>query len=890
MRLRSRTTAFAVGIGMILVLAGCTREVAKKTTMTLSFNSSSGNSAYSLNGKLNFAAVNVHLPTGPLLKEFDFEDNPIPAGQGFTLEVPNVPTGSFLVQFLGVYEVDGQASKFVYGDNVAIVALGATNEVSISPAEMGSFTKEGRVSGRYFSSASTPFGPTGDLIMQFQPPDLTKPKMNVHHFPIVQGWFSILALDGAKMDYALTSTKEVILKGVRLVGSDLEIDGVLQTTGSHLAKFAAPAHYMYESGDGDIRSIPPSEVWVGFFKKSTVSSSVLSGKQVCFANDVEEALPRAYLNYSAGTLSSPLEVDLVTGSASEVRRVSGGVGATLENLYTDTGVGCTATGANRMIVYHNMLGDEGDRAAGINPPFQAIRPHARWDHYMAASYSEPSGNPTITIAWKFIPGLDGSELTGVSVLGKKSNGSYYYGGDKSCIDLLAQGFSEIGSTNNLVTEEYLFSYPTLNAEMYQWSFALCAYKNSGGIKQYVGRPIRGGHLGSGMENQLHLGWAPASRSLTASAADYDYEFLGGENYKLSSVNNAGSSLYTALTVVGSTNLVPGDEVMFTIVGMNPSCGSFNSQTNFVGKYEFARVLAATASTIKIPKGTFLDQLETHNAILSESDYANSFCHIQVGKVLQYRDLNLTAATNFTTAPSTNPDFNYSGTIMSQIPIRVNGVLSLGAMINVTGGGFAGGTGSASTGAGSMGPSKVSGANGTGGQGNMPNGAGGASYGSGGAGGGPAVSTPGLAGSVNGLSYMLLGGGGGHGNASNGGSGGGNIFIVARETQVTGSSEILADGNGGSGFEGGGGGGGSVTFYTGKISGAGTLALSAQGGDGAVSAGVGGGGSVQALACIGTTTMFLNAAKGVVGGTSGATDGMAVQLLPSANSQSCQLLQ
>lgn len=890
-------TALAVFLGFGFL--GCTRSVSTKT-MKLNFNSESGAGAQS-GAKMTFAVVNVHLPNGPLVREFEFKDNPIPAGQGFSLEVPNVPAGSFLVQFLGIYEEDGKASRFSYGDATANITSGVPSaEVEITSASIGTFAREGHVSGRYVTdlSGTVPSGPSGDLVMQFQPPG-SKPKMNIHPFPMVQGWFNLMVLDGAKMDYVLLPSNQVLFKGVTMNASgDLVIDEAVQTLSNQLMKYSMPATSQKESGNGQLRSRPPTDRWVGFFKPAGSTISLINNR-VCYANTVKEAVPGMYRTITAGVLSNPLEIDTSAGNSNvnDLRVIGGGVGDSQSKIYVGGSTACTSPTDN-IFVQHTMLATDDDRAGGISAPFMAVRPFARYDQFIAAKYVASK----INLSWQFVPGLHPSAMTGVVILAKYSNNGGGGGGDRKCGDLIKDGFMEAGATNSLSTTEFDFNgvggQSLSTANRYNWQFALCAYQQTAAGRNYLGRPLEGGRLGDS-DGAFHSGWADATKTL-APGSSTDYVSLGGSSSRVTGVSV--NSKYTALTHSGSLLSAPGDEVMLTVIGNSGNCGTHNGEPINVGQTAFARVLKNTAGVLSIPVGTFLDSMETGTDI-AEVNFANSFCYVQASHVLQFRDLDLTSAPVFGYSGTVTP-FAYSGSA-GQLALRVNGTLKLGASFTVSGRGFQGGrSGADKSGASPNGPGKNDGvSNGSGGIGfTTGNGDGGANIGSGGQGNGAV--TPGM-GAMNmggGLAPISMGSGGGTGTSSYwGGDGGGAILIMARETNLSANSVISADGAVGMGttYGGGGGAGGSVQFYSGSVTttsgSAINLSFQANGGSGGnATAGAGGGGYVGAFAC--SKDALVNISAQANPGSSGslppANSGMGSATIfdPSQQQYLCELLQ
>lgn len=852
---------------------GCTRK-ANESTLSLKMNfagtSQSKAGALAVAGELDFAVINVHTSTGLVVKTFEFRDQPA-AASGFTAEIPGIPKGNILVQFFGVYRDSSSAmQRFGYGDASASVAGGGAVSVSITANEIGSATKEGRLTGRYIDRVTpTETGPTGELIMQYQPPGAV-PAVSIERRPIVDGWFSIFMLNGAPLNYRLAETGEMIFNQVQLSGASAVINGNTLTTGAHLLQFSKPLAVRKEGDSPEFQ--PPAEVFVGFLQKAGLN--VLGTKQVCFANDVSEAIPGLFTNTSYTT---PMDfVSSGAGTAADMRWIAGGTGGTQAEVYSNTAAGCTATGANKILLYHTMIGSDSDRAGGIATPFLATAPFQRWDNFIQSKYHLNVSTPTITLNWALLPGV--TSPAGVTVFAKYvgNGGTDGGGGNQSCKNLEGDGYSEVANVTPLSTMSYAFTGipggQAVSASNYWgWVFALCGYQGdrAAGTHKWLGSYVDGGRV-SGDGDQFHMGWAPASAT-TVGTTTVNH---AGEILKVTNIDSSSSSLYTDITLFSSiSTLTAGDEVLFHVSGANGvgACGSYYGSSIGVGTYGFSRVISASSSNLKVVKGGLIDQITTTN-LTGTPDSATTFCFVQVAKVMQFRNLDL-SGTNSYVLPS-GFDYTTSGGIM---PIRVNGTVTLGSTsISVNEKGYVGGSTTLQNAAGASGAANNTLFSGTGGAGGT-DGGGGGGYGS-----GASSTTP-----VNGGSgqsswsnwwRFVLGGGGGAGGSGPvmGGKGGGAIFFMAREVQVTGVSEISASGGNGAttSFGGGGGGGGSIVFITRQLAGAGSLVFKANGGSGGVgNAGVGGGGSVQALICASTLGASPTAQVGV--GASGNTTGAQV---------------
>lgn len=854
----------------------CTRKTSNDAlSLSLSFGSNSGISGQSATGMLEFVAVNVQLPTGPIVKQFDFGQNPIAAGVGFTLTVPDVPQGTFLVQFLGVYKDPATALRtFTYGDTLATVAVGDA-VANIAPASIGTSTQEGNFVGRYINSVAPEDGPTGMLTMQFSPPN-NKPKMSLQQFPILNGWFSVMLLDGAPMDYVLP-TGEIVFKQVQLSGATLLINGNSISNSSSLLQITRPAYYKLNNGSTDIK--PQAQIFMGYMQSASLS--VLGNKHICYPSSVNEAIPGAFQD--AGFLT-PLEVATSSGTSAQMRVVGGGTGFPANQIFTESATFCSSgLPQDNLFFYHTTLDDDSDRAGGISAPFMAVNPFSRYSKFLSTNLTAVAAVPTMNLKWRLLPALNA--LSGTAVFAKfnaSGGGNNGGGGGPKTCDSVSKDYTPVGTvsgTTNTFSFTGLPGIPLTFSNAYNFSFLLCGYHQpAAGAQEFVGNYIQGSLNG---DSGTHTGWANSTQTLSVNSTT-GYGSLG-DIQRVTAISSAGSPLFNSLTIAGSMpNTNVGDEVMIHIVGASGTspCGTSNGSVITAGQYGFARVLDNSGGgSLKISKGNLTDQLASTN-LNATATAGGTFCYAQVVKVLQYRNLTFGSIGSLAAGGS---GFQYGPYVAAYLPVRVNGLLTLagGTPFNTDNSGFAGGQSISRIGAGDLGPTNSSISTGTGGGSTTSN------YGGGGAGvGNGATSTssdPGGVG-VSAFGQTLLWGGGGAGATGSavGGSGGGIIFISARNTNVSGNNIITA--NGGAAASGtyysGAGGGGSVQFITRTIAGPGNLTLQADGGAGNSSGAVGGGGYLQSLICDSSTytgTLTAHANAGASGVLTNATNGYSSSL-------------
>lgn len=864
-------------VGALVFALGCTRPP-ESTSFKLSFGGGSQGSL-ALNGYLEFVAVNIRIPGAPIVRTFDFEENPIPSGQSFTLEVPNVPAGSFLVQVLGVYQDGVNPRKIAYGDATAIVS-GGQSTVNIVINEAGSFAVEGRISGRYLDTVSTPeLGPTGVLVMQYQPPG-GKPKMDIEKFPIVDGWFSVMMFDGVPMDYMLQSTGALILDDLRIqTPTTISLDGQTITTGTELASFRIPGHYKRERKDNMslLRARPPSQIFVGFIKKPGVVG--FNSKAVCYSRADEG---HRYL-FKDAALSEPLDFSLESSLAGNIVNMGGGTAIDPDVVYMEKSSPCSSMPVeDRLVVNHLSLTDE-EKAAGFSLPFKAKNPYQPWGKYLDISYEEPSSVPQIRVEWELLPATPSVEE--IAVFAKYSpNGGGGGGLRDGCNSLASKGYVEVTSVpyaSNFITFTGTIFTPLTTNNRHNWQFAICAYRTVGTGRQWLGEPAEGSF---GHWNDLHFGWAHSEQNFIGTPGVTPTD-LGATVYRIENIAIPTNLATVVTTSDPASGLNVNDEVLLYVTGMDgtDSCGISNGNPIHAGSYAFTRVLDVNVYDVSLARGTFVDHMYTATAALQATPAAGStFCFLQMYRVPHFRTLDLLATTSLT-MPSAG--FNFGAGVGTILPIRVNALAAFNSLnFSLMGSGYMGGMATPMHGAGLRGPTSVSQTSETGGQGHASGGGGGGGYGQGanGVGGGG-----GLGRSTNMARTHLYAGGGGGGNGSaTAGNGGGTLFFLAREVVINTNVEIYATGTGGSG-DAGGGGGGSINFVTRRLAGAGTLSLYADGGSGSGGGGAGGGGFVWMTYCDGTPTVNTSAVAGILGQTTGAMPGGVYT--EGATSQTCKNL-
>lgn len=835
---------FTIFASLFATILGCTRKIDTQS-LKVSFAPQSSVGSQSISGALQIAFVNIQLANGPLVYKFDYEENPLAAGQVVTIEIPDVPRGEFLVQFLGVYKSDAQSRVIAYDDSLIDIKAGV-NDVYLTATSVGTFSREARLAGRYIDSAGSPEGgPTGTLVMQFQPP-AGAPKMNILKFPIVDGWFQVLGLDGTPLSYVLEETGQTIFDSVVSASGVWSVNGTALSTGNHLAQFSVPA-YWRRSGVSSAEDRPPMDLFLGYFQKPGLN--VLTTKKVCVPNDVVEGTRY----FSDSNATNRVDIDLSSVNPLNIYRVAGGATAPQNQVYTETATPCGVSASeDRITAYHTLLSEDGGNG-GVAPPFAAIKPFSPLDHFVSANFAYVPSN-RLTLKWGYLGGI--SSIDGVAVFARvNSSSNSTWRPMETCDGASKNGFSEVGAVAFPATSFVFASSSITAANRKDWAFLLCPYKFSGASRKWIGNYVAGG--GTFDLSPFHTGWAPSTQNFTGSGS----ETFFGRGAKISQVASVDATTYDKYTVLSIANLaawaapVAGSEVAITVVGRGTAggCGTYNGSLIDVGDTTFARVLWSQAGTphyVKIPKGSFVDSLDGNT--LGGSMAGVSHCQVSISQVLQYRNLDLSSTTSFSSGFTA---FNFANE-SSLLALRVNGLLTLGATtIDANYVGYIGGSTGSVNSAGIRRDSNALGSSSTGGLGAAN--AGDSAGGGGGINNGGDGTVAGSAGAgyigAASLRFVMGGGGGGGYSGEAGGAGGGAILISAKNVSLSGNAVISAHGdvgNSGTSYSGGGA-GGSVNFIARSVvrSGLQTLSIRANGdGGGGGSAGGGGGGSAIGLIC------------------------------------------
>lgn len=830
--------------------------------------------------QLEYAAVNIrHGMTGfPFVHEMEFHDNG-PTGTEIVIEVPNPPTGSDLfVQFMGAYQ-DDESMLISYGDSGGLIAIsaGSVTELNLNATVFGSATKEGLVAGRVLTGQSPDVGPTGEMIMRFNPP-AGKPQMNLDVTEIWNGWFQIFALDSTSIsfDYAMPDGTTVF--------SNVSLSSPIfsSPTGlNHRVKFEVPQSTRLD-GDGSsasTRTQLPKDLVLGYFASPALASPNWTGYNMCYST-LDESLMGMWANE---TMTIPLVYN-ANGSAAEIRQVAGGVASTFQNAFTSAS--CDPASGTAMRLYPQSIGyNEGD-VIGMRGPFQRLDPVTRWEGYVRSKFD--SGLSQIVLNWKYLPGA-GSVVGGATIFGKYSpyGGGDGGGGHGEPCDSYAQqrGFSpvlEIAGGGETASIGSVDGHPVTSSDAYSFRFVICPFRQQGTMRRYSQHGVTASCVGN-CGDSMHFGWAVPGDNLDVSgAAEFRSDGSGISKAAYSKVTQVVSNsnpLYTEIDVYDSTGFVAGAEVLLMVTGSaNSGCPSnYNGQPIGAGMHAFTRLLSGSSNPLKIPKGTFMDEFPTGanaalNAVGALAEPADSFCYVQIVQIPHFYDMNLTGAPNiYTISPMSLGDSIGGGVVA----MRFNGTVTVGALssIHLDGKGYAGGTGAANFGAGIGGHYSSAGGSVNGGEASVGGGGGGYGNGANGAASnGKGSSNFGGSGPMG----VFAGGGGAYYGGFSGGAGGGVLMLNMRNLVLNANLSVRANGANGLSSAAGGGGGSVNLVAKSVVQNAGSLIeLQAIGGNGGS---VGGGGYMRLAGCESNVApaSLVNPTstntKGTTGSTSGAGDG------------------
>ncbi len=932
----------------VLTVAGfvtnCSRAVPENVSLSIEIPSTF-NGSLTVNPILEMAIVNLRMnPTSPA-KAYFFEN---PAGGGnlgavggnlgpgakFSISITdNIPVSpNMMVQLLLVFKDGGtNAMRFAYGSAFVDSTKSGELAANVQTQWHGSSTKEGRVAGRYVTSySSTPSptysGPTGTLYTEFNPKISNNPPMIIQTGEIVNGWFSIMILDGTQLtdntgvDFKYRIQKDDGSSELLFANAPGVTSGTEPMNLSHpffnefagaygtynnvrkIAKVNVPSSFRDEShgeGQPQLHGQGATEFIAGWFIANSANTDLatyLSTKVACNPGAVKETIPNLYADPN-GVL--PIAYTNVLDSYDDTPDVgkdyttyaNPAFGTILSSLQAapSNKTACLAPSAlfvTAMNVFHRGIGEGRDSVFGMQPPFAMQDVTQARNSYMKIVVNHDFTNytPTLDLKLKLLEGTWGADsVQGISIFMRKHNfGGYGSDGEDEnglCNERAiqqgfqfktdyttpnpdAEGIVQVGITSPPGYGS--FSYSNSSGEsIYNWEYIACPFRTVNAVKRYFKEGIREGCIEGCNQDQFY----GFGRKISVGNDKDDYTVstptdvytLGQVASRVMGVVNTVSGGFTDITVNSNlyniTNI--GDELVAIKMGESSGgCGNGMSQP-------FESIIVKdkpAADTLRINRGTFIDNLPTDSGRLTANFSTTPFCYVQVVRVKEYGNLTINGTGSLYPPPFDSPTNAGGGVVF----IRVSGTLDISATsaTNVIT-------------ADQLGYLIKTNYNGLS-TSNSSNtftqaGAGGSHFGQGGQGGaatGFAIipAQPAMNGGFFGgpLQAQFTFGGGGHssgpGPTNIGGTGGGIIYIAAKKINIGANNKIISA-NGQMGYggnaapAGGGGAGGSVTVITKTIdrTGSNTLTAEALGGDSPSStveirAGSGGGGYARIYTC------------------------------------------
>lgn len=856
-----------IGAAMMLALtlfsSACTRSVDGDLQLNIQIPSKLG----TLAGH-NLEMVLINLRTSPTAPPIIHQQK-FALGFGETATVKVVVPGfkvprakSLIVQYLGMYEAPGLPSKLRYGSTTVDSDKEGPIEARFTAVNIGTITKEANIQGRYMPSGA---GPTGVVRSYFKPPG-SDPEMLIQKSEVFNGWLNLMVFEGVNFEHRVFDVTNGYVEKV-IFGGPVNLASFTSATSLVGLEIPSARTVEYTEGGGAYLKPTPPKRWVlGFFQDGTGGPPISAGipygsNKACYKNNPHTIPNRYHVSFL-----NPQVFD-ATASAPAAYIAGGGVptGCTLANDYS-----------TEVHINSEWLAYSDQGPLGFLGPFRAYNKNGDYSgepKFVQPSMRDNSGTPEVSLLWNYLPGVAAAGLVdGVEVF-RMSGGYYgdYYRPDEAAVPCnevaLFEGYTKVGevlhtdSPNNSFTDATTFNYTY--GDTNHWSnhtYRLCPFRVEGAVRKYYSTYAESEPLCEGCsQDSFHYGLQPPlvfSFAVTSPVAN-----------RVTSVTPYTNLEYTELAMSSTAGFSVGSEIMLRIAGRNGSgsvCGLREGNSNEVFKTHFARVIGLTGSTLRILKGSWVDELNVVNANLSNAvGAAQTFCFLQAVTVPHYGSLSLSSWAGTT-------PFAYADTDLGILPMRVSGTMTMGtsAYLSVEGAGY-----NSFSGAESFGTEYFFGSAGTGAQGAF-------AY-LGGAGGGNGTfggnSGSALAGGAASWGEFGMGGAGAGADDSmvplSGSAGGGTLFISARKIQnnYTSAGDILnAAGLSAINSHTGGGAGGTIILNAQKIVNNATnttLSLGLHGGDGSAASPAGGGGGVgRAFIRVCDSTQVSVTAMPGIGGT------------------------
>jgi hypothetical protein len=452
-----RTKIFTLIVGVLAIgFISCTRAAKDDAKLNLKI-------ASSVDGQGSFAATTQELAhvsinvsgsgiASPIVYTWDAchdcsVQNLIPSS--FQLTVPS-GTGR-LIQILAVYK-DSVTSQmtFYYGDlSKDLTGTETTAEINVAKVGSGNITG-GRVAGRYFNTATS--GPTGLIDIKYNPGGGKLPLI-VDNAVIVNGWFTMLMLSGANLEYIVRNT------GEKLWGQEMSFESAAmdpaENSGAYFdqrVRALIPIHIeKREENNSTTYQFQDAETYVwGYWGPGA------AGKKVCTSNLDSSPVPQRLKQYKTGdiTTAGPLSVshyinwNLAVPTRAQLTDTANPYAFVVFQGGLSMSSSCgsfTDNFANQFTNFQKVTldqidGNGGDSVAG----FTGIFRNSSNNNFVTVSGADPK-----VISGDLLPGVE--EVFNGLRLFKRVNSEDYRLEIPKCNELASQGFVPASSADTPVT-------------------------------------------------------------------------------------------------------------------------------------------------------------------------------------------------------------------------------------------------------------------------------------------------------------------------------------------------------------------------------------------------------------------------------------------------------
>lgn len=438
---------------LMMNFIGCARPTMETSKFTISLPSqkdlNSGlHSKMTVNAVLSHVIINIRGPgiDEPISFTYDKNNN---SNNSTVSELPlsyslDVPSGSArVIQVIAVYDDQSiNSGEFYYGDTTLDLS-GGTATISLGMSLQGSGRiNGGRIAGRYYAADGTM--PTGDVEIRYQPTG-GKPPMVVNRSSMINGWFSVFALDSIPFDYIFVPSQIPMF-------SQFSLNSVVFSDTNHQAdvskiKVTVPMSYQTFNNSGQNR--PSQSVLMGFFGPGLPAEN-----KVCIT-----ASPYSYTNlYTDSSKNTRLQWVSSSVNGSSPGYISGQMSSNVSN--------CTINDSSNyflsVLPFNPQLLDTwgGPEALnGFTSVFQFQDP-ASLNGVSPVSLSYVTSAGQYSANFKILPGItDVVQSIGIYYLTDKTVSTFDYRNEKIC-SVIAAGGTPFNLLNAIPINSSLTSYST----------------------------------------------------------------------------------------------------------------------------------------------------------------------------------------------------------------------------------------------------------------------------------------------------------------------------------------------------------------------------------------------------------------------------------------------